>query len=336
MTVSIIIPVYRTEKYITKCVQSCLNQSYHDIEIILVDDGSFDQAGKICDEFALLDSRIIVYHKKNGGISEARNFGLKYALGDLITFVDSDDYLDTTMIERMVTYQVLRDYDLVITGYNNIDGDVITPCPDLIPVDSESIDETMCVLAQKGGLYQFRTVWAKLFKTAIIKKNSLLFPEGVSYAEDFYFVLEYIKHISTCLAVNNRLYYYRLNTYDKTLQYHEDNNEYQWKNGMDIHSWYIEAFKNTGTYNKYKENVDALLLYRLKLYLNNSTVKGISIIEIAHQLKQIQNTPFYNNISTINKEKVEDPLEQLVLLMVKKKAWILVAFAFKVKNKLLK
>ena len=97
--ISIIIPVYNVEKYLERCVKSVINQTYKNLEIILVDDGAKDNSGKMCDELSKLDSRIKVIHKENGGLSDARNFGLKIATGDYIGFVDSDDYIADDMYE---------------------------------------------------------------------------------------------------------------------------------------------------------------------------------------------------------------------------------------------
>ena len=100
--VSIIVPVYNVEKYLPKCVGSLINQTYKNVEIILVDDGSTDQSGNICDTYLEKDNRIVVLHKKNGGLSDARNFGIEHAKGDYYSFVDSDDYLKEKTIENLV------------------------------------------------------------------------------------------------------------------------------------------------------------------------------------------------------------------------------------------
>jgi len=96
---SVIVPVYNAEKYLDKCIQSILNQDYKNIEVILIDDGSLDNSGNICDEYAKVDSRVKVVHKKNGGVSSARNCGIDIATGEFIMFVDSDDYIEYNMIQ---------------------------------------------------------------------------------------------------------------------------------------------------------------------------------------------------------------------------------------------
>ena len=100
--ISIIVPVYQAEKYISKCIESIVNQTYKNLEIILIDDGSTDRSGEICDEYGKKDNRIVVVHNKNKGVSVARNCGLDIATGDYITFVDSDDYIDLQMYSEMM------------------------------------------------------------------------------------------------------------------------------------------------------------------------------------------------------------------------------------------
>ena len=124
LLVSVIVPIYNVEKYLRKCVDSILNQTYKNLEIILVDDGSPDNCGNICDEYALSDSRIRIIHKKNGGLSDARNAGLDIARGNYILFVDSDDYIDETMVEKL--YEALEkekaEMSLCSFVYVNDDG----------------------------------------------------------------------------------------------------------------------------------------------------------------------------------------------------------------------
>lgn len=114
--VSVIVPIYNVELYLRRCVNSLLNQSYKNIEIILVDDGSTDNCAKICDEYSAKDERIAVYHKRNGGLSDARNFGIERCKGDYITFVDSDDYVAENYIELLLENIQAQDADISICG----------------------------------------------------------------------------------------------------------------------------------------------------------------------------------------------------------------------------
>src|SRR5699024_10960583 len=114
---SIVVPIYKVEKYFERCIQSILAQSLRDIEIILVDDGSPDKCPELCDKYALLDSRIKVIHKRNGGLSSARNAGIRIASGDYIGFIDSDDDVDYAMYEKMYEKAIKFDVDFVMCDY---------------------------------------------------------------------------------------------------------------------------------------------------------------------------------------------------------------------------
>lgn len=118
--ISIIVPVYNVENYLKKCVESILSQTFTDFELLLVDDGSTDSSGEMCDELKRLDERIKVIHKENGGLSSARNAGIDVAKGKYLTFVDSDDYIDTHMLEVLYKNMVQEDADLSIVGVTSV------------------------------------------------------------------------------------------------------------------------------------------------------------------------------------------------------------------------
>lgn len=126
--VTVIIPVYKVEKYIRRCVDSVLSQSYQNLQIILVDDGSPDDCGKICDSYMKKDSRVKTIHQPNGGLSIARNTGLKYAFGEFIYFLDSDDYIAPEAIEAMVHLADEHHADIVMAGHNRVEADGYIHC----------------------------------------------------------------------------------------------------------------------------------------------------------------------------------------------------------------
>ena len=118
--ISMIVPVYQVEKYIAQCIESVLNQTFSDFELILIDDGSKDNSGAICDSYAAKDDRIIVIHTKNNGAATARNIGLERASGEYITFLDGDDYLAENMLSRLYEEIENSDYDIVLSDFLNI------------------------------------------------------------------------------------------------------------------------------------------------------------------------------------------------------------------------
>ena len=136
--ISVIVPIFRIEKYLPKCIDSLLNQTFSDFELILVDDGSPDNCPKICDDYAKTDSRIKVIHKKNGGLVSARKEGLKNAAGTYITFVDGDDWVDEFYLDILFNLAELNDADLVVTGhFREFNGKIETIKPKMVGVYDE-------------------------------------------------------------------------------------------------------------------------------------------------------------------------------------------------------
>ena len=177
--ISVIVPIYNVERYINKCIDSIIHQSYKNLEIILVDDGSPDKCGEIIDEYSRIDKRIHVIHKSNGGLSSARNAGLDIASGDFIGFVDSDDWIEPTMYEEMLSFMEKEQLDLVECGINLVTNNI----------SNKYIEKPSIVLSGKDALIRHldsknRTVqslprtavWSKLFKKEFWKTNR--FPVG--------------------------------------------------------------------------------------------------------------------------------------------------------------
>ncbi|WP_366161292.1 glycosyltransferase [Bacillus infantis] len=189
--ISIIIPIYNVEKYINKCIDSIINQSYTNLEIILVNDGSPDRSPQICEEYAKKDKRIKVIHKENGGLSDARNAGLLIATGDYIIFIDSDDYVEFDMVERAVNIAVKQEVDAVIWGYyaDYLDrNDVITKTVTRIPVSGifdRNNKENIHVSIEQIGLLGY--AWNKMYKLDFIRMNNYKFTKGLSLVEDIVF-----------------------------------------------------------------------------------------------------------------------------------------------------
>lgn len=172
--ISIIVPIYNVEKYLPKCIESILNQNFKEFELILVDDGSPDRSGDICDKYASKDNRIKVIHKKNGGVSSARNAGLKAAIGDYIGFVDPDDYIDENMYKKL--YELCKENycDIGICRFNReINGKLTGKEIEDKIVTLNNMDAMRELF--KGELYRF-SLCNKLFKRKCF--NNVVFPEG--------------------------------------------------------------------------------------------------------------------------------------------------------------
>lgn len=203
-TVSIVVPVYKVEDYIHRAVESLIRQSYADIEIILVDDGSPDRCPQICDEYANSDNRIKVIHKPNGGLSDARNAGIDVASGDLLFFVDSDDYLSEDAIAVLVRNMISTGADIVCCGLDIVDEKGETY--EQKAIETEVImSGTYIVKKMFAGGFPHHYACNKLFRKALF--NGIRFPLGRLY-EDIATIYLVVSHAAKVSCVTESLYYY--------------------------------------------------------------------------------------------------------------------------------
>lgn len=208
--ISIIIPVYSVEQYLEKCLNSVILQTFTGFECILVDDGSPDNCGAICDEYAKKDARIKVIHKKNGGVSSARNAGLDIAQGEWIGFVDSDDWCDPEMFQILYNNAVKHDVDISICGVKRVshNGSILRyadECINSVMLTSKEAILLMFDIKSSIGGFSFN----KLLKKQIIKKNNLRYDEAVSYMEDVQFFYTVFKSADRVYYSSKPRYFYR-------------------------------------------------------------------------------------------------------------------------------
>lgn len=191
--VSIIIPVYNSEKYLDQCLTSIMTQTYQNIEILLIDDGSTDQSGAICDTYAAKDSRIHVFHNSNRGVSYSRNCGIKFSRGAFLIFIDSDDAINNSYVEGLM--EKAHQYDLMISTMLDVweyrDGSTHTKARPIHHQHGNLKSDYKDII---GFL---RVPHAKLYRSSIIQKNKLAFPENISWGEDEIFNWEYYKYINS-------------------------------------------------------------------------------------------------------------------------------------------
>lgn len=211
--VSVIIPVFRVEDYLNRCVESIVNQTYDNLEIILVDDGSDDNCPHMCDEWAKKDNRIKVVHKSNGGLSDARNAGMKVMHGEFVYFLDSDDYIVKDAIERMVTVMLDKNADAVAFGYSKISekNDIISKFEfEDFKYDFNNQKDKHQFIYKKLLLYKLAwEAWNRIYRTKIIKDNNLCFePNRDIFAEDMCFNLYYTLCSNNIVSMSDNLHYY--------------------------------------------------------------------------------------------------------------------------------
>lgn len=210
--ISVIVPVYNAEKYLHQCIDSILAQDFTDFELLLIDDGSKDKSGEICDNYAKQNKHVKVFHKKNGGVSIARNLGIDHAQGEYIAFIDSDDYVDSNYLSILMKGTPA---DLVVTGYVKL-GDGRNSGSDCI---KNKYSYTTCFYTVKQFQsclppilddITMRSPWDKLFKSNIIKYYRIYFDSLIRMAEDAVFVQTYLLHCQSISFQTGFPYHYRV------------------------------------------------------------------------------------------------------------------------------
>lgn len=198
--ISVIVPVYNTEKYLNRCINSILAQTFIDFELLLVDDGASDHSGIICDEYITVDSRVRVFHKPNGGVSSARNLGLLNMRGEWVTFVDSDDSLPKDALMRLMS-KATASADIVMGDFEyTIKGDVTYCCLPAYKSRNQYLESYVAS--------DWIMVWACIIKADIFRRNNILFPEGLAYSEDFYTMIAVLTHCTEIERLNGSVYSY--------------------------------------------------------------------------------------------------------------------------------
>lgn len=281
--VSVIVPVYKAEKYLRQCIESILAQTFTDWECILVDDGSPDHSGTICDEYAARNSRIRVIHKENGGVSSARNVALGRMTGKWLTFVDSDDRLYPNALQRWVEVAEQNSLDLIQCHFNREykEGQI------------EGNATEVLTAAQYADSENYLTcVWGTLFKTSIVKEHTLRFDENVKLGEDQIFLLNYMQLCTRIQRIGDVLYFYRNNEQSAV---NNPKPEYEMTS--------VRAFKELKRTNPIaKKRCDAMLMnFFIPLVLSSKTpasvikdlYKDINLEYLSPRTQKINKLAFY-------------------------------------------
>ena len=237
--ISIIVPVYRAEKYLSRCVGSILEQTFTDFELILVDDGSPDKSGKLCDKYAKKDSRIKVIHKENGGVSSARNAGLDIAQGKYITFIDSDDWVSEKYLQLLIEPMIKEDVQLVVGSYETRDKNIFhrkvkTSFIDILKLKDD--ERAACY-----DMHHLKGPCMKMFLLSIIKKNNLRFKLNIHFGEDTIFVRNYLRFCEKIYTIEEIIYFYnRFNESSLTRKINERRKEWEFELVNDYYN-FLEA-----------------------------------------------------------------------------------------------
>ena len=204
--ITVVVSIYNVEKYLDRCIQSILKQTYEDYELILVDDGSPDQCPEMCDEWAKKDARISVYHKANGGLSSARNCGIEHAKGDYIIFPDPDDWVEPDYLERLLKLQKEHQVDLSICGhYPIVKGKKTGPICKIMNTE-EALEQLMMPRSFCGY------AWNKLYRLDIINENKLRFDVELGMVQDLHFNVRYFQFCRSVVYDSVPLYHYSIDS----------------------------------------------------------------------------------------------------------------------------
>lgn len=302
MKLSIVIPVYNVESYLNDCIKSILNQSFKDFEMILVDDGSTDSSGIICDRFKDKDKRIRVVHKVNEGVSKARNTGLDIAQGEYVEFVDSDDLILNIMSENILKISGEIQDELVIFGYRraqigNHDFVLVKPCDVVQRISKEDFIRTY--LCQYFGEI-INMPFNKRYKLDVIKKYQIRFDEQIYMGEDLVFNLDYLEHCEYITLLPDCLYTYNIRSGSACNKFDPDYLHTQLVLIKKIKDFYkrngMEYIKNEGLNNKFVLMINTSLYY---LFHPDNTYCRKDRLTIIHKIVNDASIKDYYSFSDI-------------------------------------
>ena len=206
--VSIIIPIYNAEKHLRRCVDSVLKQDFEDFELILMNDGSRDSSGMICDAYAEKDERVRVVHKDNSGVSDTRNQAMALARGEYLQFLDSDDWITPDATGLLVRMATEHHCEMVIADFYRVIGERLSPKGKIREDGILSREDFAMEMMENPADFYYGVLWNKLYRRDIIEKNNLCMDKDISWCEDFIFNMEYIRHVKQVYALHVPMYYY--------------------------------------------------------------------------------------------------------------------------------
>jgi glycosyltransferase involved in cell wall biosynthesis len=272
--ISLIIPIFKVEKYLKRCVDSIINQTYKNLEIILVDDGSPDNCGVICDEFAKTDSRITVIHKLNGGLSDARNAGLDISTGEFIGFIDSDDFIHPDMFQDLYNRLRKHDADIAQCSFRRVTGDEMIEAKE---PDNEKIISNLEALDYIYTPYcvDFIVAWNKLYKKELF--NDLRFPKSKIHEDEF--TTYKLFYRATKIVICDKKYYYYFQSPNSIIRSNFSIKKLDYAEAMEER---ISFFKE-----KDMEYFYRLALKKYALWLLNFYYRNYKAINQSTEIKQL-------------------------------------------------
>ncbi len=282
--ISIIIPVYNVEKYLERCLQSVINQTYQNLEIIIVNDGTKDNSQQIIDRFAAQDSRILTLIKENGGLSDARNYGLDYVTGDYIFFLDSDDYLELNAIELLYKRAMETMAELVV-GYHNR---IFENKPSWLERNFKyqhhlNLDSPQNIFENKEIIVNVsNSAWGKLYKSELFLKTDIRYPKGLYY-EDLATTFRILATGCKVIDIEENIYNYIIRP--GSYMTNGSRNIYDMFNIFDL---LIDYYNKNDIYNTFKEELDYLMIHHIGIgtLYRGFKAKGVLTFQIYKECKK--------------------------------------------------
>ena len=304
--ISIIVPIYNTEQYLHRCIDSVLAQSYKDFELLLIDDGSKDSSGTICDEYAEKDSRVRVFHKENGGLTSARNAGLAIASGEWIMHLDGDDWIEQDMLERLIQKGEDTGADIVMGDFlfAYSDRDILYSLPDWDNNKTASLNRYITSV--------WTCVWGGIHKRSLYEVYQLKSPQGVTYCEDFHLIVRLCYHARKVVNIHQPFYHYRqqegsvMHNLNKRTERDE-----QW-----VYQDIIRFFKEQGVYDDYRKRMCwRMLKATQELVLDKRTWKSFQEM-VPEKKHYIWDCPYINRKLKMNMWCLTHHLSWISLMML--------------------
>lgn len=331
--ISVIVPVYNVKQYLERCVKSITSQTYNNLEIILIDDGSTDGSGEVCNKFT--DKRIKVVHKQNQGLGLTRNVGIDNATGKYMVFVDSDDYLDKTMIENLYNNLVLNNADTCIGGFKRVFKNKVisnvNPYAGKTFSNSQIIENVLAKMLGKANKIDDHiemSVWKVLFSTSVIQQNKIYFPSERKFiSEDIIFDTEYYSKCRRVCMSDDIGYNYCDNDNSLTTKYNPD----RFKLQMMLFEELKERTISLGIYDSVKQRLYNTLIANTR-YCMKLIVKFNSRNEALKSIRIILNNPVLKVI-VLEYSIKENYKSEIINYLIKKKKADLLYLIMYMKNK---
>lgn len=290
--ISVIVPVYNAESYLSECIESILNQTYSSFELILINDGSKDSSGRICDEYANKDQRVRVFHKNNEGVSAARNMGIELARYKYLMFIDSDDYIASEMFHSLFIQAETTNADCIMTGIRFVFEKNGTQKEYALTNAEFSVpDEINKYYFMINSAFGFHSVWSKLYVTRILHMKQVRFARNLSILEDGSFVSLYLQNCKKCVCMESIFYNYRQSEKDSLMKKYNENAIYALEYKHEVDQYVVEKLDKNNKEKYYQDQFALLIAFCVQIYtrsfLENKQKKEVLIRYLNNNVTQL-------------------------------------------------